>query len=239
MDLLGVGGHPTRHVRYPRVPAMSDYQVMTTDLGVTIPDGGEEKWLVRHLSFGAEAGQVMALAGPSGSGKTTVLMCLAGVSPHREGQVVVSGLHRRPGELAKPRQLRQVGIVFQDYHLVQSLDVLDNVALPLQLDGTSWRRARKTAIGIISAFGLRPAVYRYPSQLSGGEQQRVAIARAMVRKPPVVLADEPTAHLDASAAGMVADSLGELAAQGTCVIVTSHDPRLLGRIDHVIDMAVR
>ncbi|MEZ5407971.1 MAG: ATP-binding cassette domain-containing protein [Acidimicrobiales bacterium] len=213
--------------------------VRVTGLGVQIKDGDNHKWIVRNLSFSARAGEVVGLAGPSGSGKTTVLMCLAGVAHHAEGEVHVAGTGRLPGQLSRPSELRKVGIVFQDYHLVQALNALDNVSLPLRLDGTRWKRAAPEAIHLLAWFGLSRAVFKYPSQLSGGEQQRVAIARAMVRQPAVLLADEPTAHLDAASTHLVAESLHELALYGTCVIVSSHDPRLLSRFEHVVDLGRR
>ncbi len=213
--------------------------VRVTGLGVQIKDGDSRKWIVRNLSFSARAGEVVGLAGPSGSGKTTVLMCLAGVAHHAEGEVHVAGKGRLPGQLSPPSELRKVGIVFQDYHLVQALNALDNVSLPLRLDGTRWKRAAPEAIHLLAWFGLSRSVFKYPSQLSGGEQQRVAIARAMVRQPAVLLADEPTAHLDAASTRLVAESLHELALYGTCVIVSSHDPRLLSRFEHVVDLGRR
>ena len=213
--------------------------VRVTGLGVQIKDGDSRKWIVRNLSFSARAGEVVGLAGPSGSGKTTVLMCLAGVAHHAEGEVHVAGKGRLPGQLAAPADLRKVGIVFQDYHLVQALNALDNVSLPLRLDGTRWKKAAPEAIHLLAWFGLSRSVFKYPSQLSGGEQQRVAIARAMVRQPAVLLADEPTAHLDAASTRLVAESLHELALYGTCVIVSSHDPRLLSRFEHVVDLGRR
>lgn len=213
--------------------------VRVTGLGVQIKDGDSRKWIVRNLSFSARAGEVVGLAGPSGSGKTTVLMCLAGVAHHAEGEVHVAGKGRLPGQLSSPSELRKVGIVFQDYHLVQALNALDNVSLPLRLDGTRWKRAAPEAIHLLAWFGLSRSVFKYPSQLSGGEQQRVAIARAMVRQPAVLLADEPTAHLDAASTRLVAESLHELALYGTCVIVSSHDPRLLSRFEHVVDLGRR
>ncbi len=213
--------------------------VRVTGLGVQIKDGDTRKWIVRNLSFSAKAGEVVGLAGPSGSGKTTVLMCLAGVAHHAEGEVHVAGKGRLPGQLSPPSELRKVGIVFQDYHLVQALNALDNVSLPLRLDGTRWKRAAPEAIHLLAWFGLSRSVFKYPSQLSGGEQQRVAIARAMVRQPAVLLADEPTAHLDAASTRLVAESLHELALYGTCVIVSSHDPRLLSRFEHVVDLGRR
>ncbi len=213
--------------------------VRVTGLGVQIKDGDSRKWIVRNLSFSARAGEVVGLAGPSGSGKTTVLMCLAGVAHHAEGEVHVAGKGRLPGQLSPPSELRKVGIVFQDYHLVQALNALDNVSLPLRLDGTRWKRAAPEAIHLLAWFGLSRSVFKYPSQLSGGEQQRVAIARAMVRQPAVLLADEPTAHLDATSTRLVAESLHELALYGTCVIVSSHDPRLLSRFEHVVDLGRR
>lgn len=237
-----IATEPTPPARSPQVQQASRLAnrgpapVQVNRLGVWINDGDDIKWIVRNLSFAAEAGQVIGLAGPSGSGKTTILMCLAGVTRHAEGQVTVAGKTRKPGQVAGPKDLSRIGVVFQDYHLVQSLDVIDNVSLPLRLDGISWRKARPAAAKMLAWFGLAKAMHRYPSQLSGGEQQRVAIARAMIRRPSVLLADEPTAHLDAKSTVVVAESLRSLGEVGTCVVVSSHDPRLLDRFEHVIDL---
>ena len=210
--------------------------VHVENLEVNIYDGRAVRTIVTGLSFVAESGQVTALAGSSGSGKTTVLMCVLGIARYQQGLIDVAGDERSSETLAAPNDLRKVGTVFQDYHLIQALNVVDNVALPLRIDGLSWRRARDEACGVLERLGLDERTRDFPATLSGGEQQRVAIARAIVRQPSVLLADEPSAHLDVALTRVVGDLLVDVARAGSCVLLASHDQNMLQQCDRVVSL---
>lgn len=201
---------------------------------VQIPDGRSTRTILDKLSFQAEQGQITAITGPSGCGKTTLLSCIAGVAKFQSGGVFVGDGVRKPQELASAEELRELGIIFQDYRLVKSLSVLDNVALTLRLKGAGWSEARHRSLRALSKVGLAGRGGDRPSALSGGEQQRVALARAIIGDPDVILADEPSAHLDKESAAMLTGHFVDLAKLGVCILVSTHDTRLLESCDEVI-----
>jgi putative ABC transport system ATP-binding protein len=210
--------------------------VIVDNLKVDVADGRGTRTLFENLSFSCRPGTITALTGPSGCGKTTLLTCLAGVVKFQGGRAVVAGQERKPNSIATPKQLRQIGIMFQDYRLVRSLNVVDNVALPLTLDGVSWRSARGPARNLLEQLGLGGHLKNRPASLSGGEQQRVALARAMIGRPAVLLADEPSAHLDGKSATLLTSYLLGLAETGACIVVSTHDRRLLAACDQQIKL---
>jgi putative ABC transport system ATP-binding protein len=177
----------------------------------------------------ATDGELVALRGPSGCGKTTVLSVLAGQLAPTTGTVTYRG---RP-----VAGHRTVGVVFQAFNLIPSLTAAENVMAPLVLTGTPRRRARSTADALLDAFGLSDRADHRPGTLSGGEKQRVAFARALVHDPPLLLADEPTAHLDSDHVGVVLDVLRRLAADGRLVVVATHDDRVSALADTVTHLA--
>jgi len=183
-------------------------------------------------------GSLALLLGPSGCGKTTLLSCLAGILQPTEGSVrhgdtEVSALD---GAAMTAYRRHGVGIVFQAFNLVASLTALDNVALPLVGSGRSRGEARRRAAELLDEVDLNERVSHLPGQLSGGQQQRVAIARALALDPPLILADEPTAHLDYVAVETTLRILRRLAAPGRIVVVVTHDDRLLPLADQVIEL---
>jgi putative ABC transport system ATP-binding protein len=196
-------------------------------------DYGQEGSSLRvldNLNFSMEPGDTVAIVGPSGSGKTTLLQLLAALEQPTQGHIklddqALSALS--PDQLADFRR-DNMGIVFQSFHLIDSLTALANAALPLDIAGQP--EASKRAQTMLERVGLKDRVHHYPQQLSGGEQQRVAIARALVHQPRLILADEPTGNLDEKTGKRVADLLFELHAQSqsTLVLVT-HDMRLAQR----------
>lgn len=196
-------------------------------------DYGQEGSLLRvldNLNFSMEPGDTVAIVGPSGSGKTTLLQLLAALEQPTQGHIklddqALSALS--PDQLADFRR-DNMGIVFQSFHLIDSLTALANAALPLDIAGQP--EASKRAQTMLQRVGLKDRAHHYPQQLSGGEQQRVAIARALVHQPRLILADEPTGNLDEKTGKRVADLLFELHAQSqsTLVLVT-HDMRLAQR----------
>lgn len=183
-------------------------------------------------------GSLALLLGPSGCGKTTLLSCLAGILRPTAGTVChgdteISAL---AGQALTTYRRDGVGIVFQAFNLVASLTALDNVALPLRGSGRGRREARERATELLDEVDLHERSAHLPGQLSGGQQQRVAIARALALDPPLILADEPTAHLDYVQVETTLRILRRLAAPGRVVVVVTHDDRLLPLADQVIEL---
>jgi putative ABC transport system ATP-binding protein len=191
--------------------------------------------------FGAEAsdGELVLLLGPSGCGKTTVLSCLAGLLTPARGSITVGEtvVTTLAGTALAEYRRRGVGVVFQAFNLIPSLTARENVAAPLRLAGSGRREAHQRAEELLERVGLKERMTHRPSELSGGEQQRVAIARALVHDAPLLLADEPTAHLDYVQVEAVLVLIRELAVAGRLVIVATHDDRLTPLADRVIDLS--
>ncbi len=193
---------------------------------------------VRHVDLDVAAGTVTAIMGPSGSGKSTLLHLAAGMVHATDGTVRVAGSDltgRSPSELAALRR-RTVGVVFQQYNLIPSLTAVENVSLPLELDGVSTRDARVTAEAALERVGIEGPLDRYPDDLSGGQQQRLAIARAVAVPRAVVLADEPTGALDTVTGDRIMALFVDLAADGAAVVVVTHEPRVAGFAERVVTL---
>ena len=188
-------------------------------------------------------GEVVGLVGPSGSGKTTLLKCLGAVIEPTDGQMTLGEkvIYDKGWKIRDLRALRRdkIGFVFQAPYLIPFLDVTDNVALLPMLAGRSNAESRKRALELLEALDVAHRAKAMPSHLSGGEQQRVAIARALVNRPPVILADEPTAPLDSERALSVIRILNQMARQyETAIIVVTHDEKIIPtfrRIYHIRD----
>ncbi len=188
-------------------------------------------------------GEVVGLVGPSGSGKTTLLKCLGAVIEPTDGQMTLGEkvIYDKGWKIRDLRALRRdkIGFVFQTPYLIPFLDVTDNVALLPMLAGRSNAESRKRAFELLEALDVAHRAGAMPSHLSGGEQQRVAIARALVNRPPVILADEPTAPLDSERALSVIRILNQMARQyETAIIVVTHDEKIIPtfrRIYHIRD----
>ena len=188
-------------------------------------------------------GEVVGLIGPSGSGKTTLLKCLGAVIEPTAGKMILGDdvIYDDGWKVKDLRALRRdrIGFVFQAPYLIPFLDVTDNVALLPMLAGMPNAEARKRAIGLFKALDVEHRAKAMPSQLSGGEQQRVAIARGLVNRPPVLLADEPTAPLDSERALAVIRILNDMAKKfETAIIVVTHDEKIIPtfkRIYHIRD----
>jgi putative ABC transport system ATP-binding protein len=190
------------------------------------------------LDLDVTAGSLVILLGPSGCGKTTLLSCLGGIlSPTAGrigfGDIEVTTLDRRA--LAAYRR-DTVGIVFQAFNLVASLSAVENVMVPLWAAGRSGRAARERAEELLTRVGLQDRMGHRPGDLSGGQQQRVAVARAIALDPPLILADEPTAHLDFIQVEEVLRLIRELATGERVVVVATHDTRILPLADRVVEM---
>ena len=193
--------------------------------------------ILSNVSFGISAGESVAVVGPSGAGKSTLLALLAGLDLPTEGHVVLNG--KNLGELDEDGRARvraeSVGFVFQSFHLVPSLNALENVMLPLELAGAADARAASHAI--IEQVGLEDRWRHYPAQLSGGEKQRVAIARAFATEPAVLFADEPTGNLDSRTGDYIMELMFELNRNSsTNLVLVTHDLSLAQRCGRMLSL---
>ena len=209
------------------------------DLTVEYTRGGHVTRPLDQFSFNAPAGALIVVLGPSGCGKTTLLSCLAGILRPTSGRIEVNGttITSLQGKALTDYRRNGVGIVFQAFNLVPSLDAADNVMVPMRAAGVGRSEAADRAKTLLARVGLADRARHKPAQLSGGQQQRVGIARALAMDPALLLADEPTASLDHVQVETVLRILRSLADQGRTVVVSTHDPRMLGLADYVIDMA--
>ena len=193
--------------------------------------------VLKGIDLVIDAGESVGIVGPSGSGKSTLLMVLAGLERVDSGTVKIAGelLNGRSEDQIAAFRGRNIGIVFQSFHLIPNMTALENVAVPLELAGK--RDAFAIAARELAAVGLADRVTHYPGELSGGEQQRVAIARALAPEPRILIADEPTGNLDQATGRQIADLLFAKAAERamTLVLVT-HDPALAARCDRQVAM---
>ena len=182
-------------------------------------------------------GETVAIVGPSGSGKTTLLILLAGLEQPQSGEIILDGTPLNPLDADALADIRRdkLGIIFQSFHLVQSLTALGNVALPLEIAGKE--NAQERAHEMLDKVGLAQRHNHYPGQLSGGEQQRVAIARALVHQPSLLLGDEPTGNLDHETGEKVLSLLFDLhkKSKSTLLLVT-HDERVAERCQYRVRM---
>jgi putative ABC transport system ATP-binding protein len=203
---------------------------------VSSPEG--ELTILDEVTIGVPRGDTAAIVGPSGAGKSTLLALLAGLDEPTSGSVFLNGAELTALDEDGRASLRnrEVGFVFQSFHLLPSLTAIENVLLPLELAATpnASDRARQALV----AVGLEPRLRHYPKQLSGGEKQRVAIARAFVTSPSLLFADEPTGNLDNKTGARILELLFTLnEAAGTTLVLVTHDLEAAGRCRHVIELA--
>ncbi len=187
-------------------------------------------------------GERVAWTGPSGSGKTTLLQLVAGITAPAAGRVESCGVELTglPDAARRDFRIANVGLVFQDFALLDYLSVLDNILLPYRINGSLRldAAARARAEQLATELGLAELLLRRPTRLSHGERQRVAVCRALVADPRLVLADEPTANLDADNGSRVLDALDQHATErGATLVVVTHDEKLLSRFDRTIDVS--
>ena len=217
---------------------MTAVSLSVKSLTVEFTSGGYKIRPLNGFSFEGDDGQLVVLLGPSGCGKTTMLSCLAGLLKPASGSIhfndeEVTAL--RGGALAAYRR-QTVGVVFQAFNLIPSLSARANVMVPLRLAGVPRKEARERATALLARVGLTERINHRPAQMSGGQQQRVAIARALVQDPPLVLADEPTAHLDYIQVEGILRLLRDLARPGRMVVVATHDERITNLADNVVEL---
>jgi putative ABC transport system ATP-binding protein len=211
--------------------------VELTGVNIHLGRGPARVHVLRDVDLKIKRGEAVGLVGPSGSGKSTLLMVLAGLERPDSGSVLVEGndlAKLDEDQLARCRGAR-IGIVFQSFHLIPTMTALENVAMPLELQGApdAFARAREE----LAAVGLADRTSHYPAQLSGGEQQRVALARAIASNPAILVADEPTGNLDDATGTAIIDLIFDLKrARGTTLVLVTHDPALAARCDRVVRM---
>ena len=205
------------------------------NVSYTYPGGTSP--VVKNATYGFESGKLYAVVGPSGSGKSTLLSMLAGLDAPGEGDVFLKEENLKTLDLDKYRR-EGVSIIFQAFCLLPLLTVIENVCLPMEMQGIPVSAAKRQAAEALEKVGIEESKHkRFPSALSGGEQQRVAIARSLCSGAPVLLADEPTGNLDGENTRIVMEILRRLAhEEGRCIIVVTHDPEVADTADHVLRM---
>jgi putative ABC transport system ATP-binding protein len=202
----------------------------------TFGEGPAAVHALRDVSLSVDEGELVAVMGPSGSGKTTLLTIAGGLEDPTSGEVVVAG--ERLSRLSRGRKAglrrRAIGYVFQDYNLLAGLSAVENVSLPLELDGTPARRAQALAQDALEVFDVGDKAGKFPDELSGGERQRVAIARATVGDRVLLLADEPSGALDSVNAEGVMRTIHAACQRGVAAVVVTHDAKLASWADRVV-----
>jgi len=190
-----------------------------------------------NINLDVEEGELISIMGPSGCGKSTLLHLMGLLDEPTGGKVELDGKaidRYRDKELAKVRNER-IGFIFQQFHLVSDLSVVDNVEIPLLYRKMSGKERRKAALAALDRVGLSSRIHHFPTQLSGGQQQRVAIARAIVGRPRILLADEPTGNLDSQMGDEIMSILEDLNAnEKTTIVMVTHDPRQAEKTHRVV-----
>jgi putative ABC transport system ATP-binding protein len=190
------------------------------------------------VSLEIKEGAFVTTMGPSGSGKSTLMHIVGGLDRPSSGNVKVGKYNVTTldeQQMAFYRR-RMIGFIFQSFNLVASMTALENVALPLRLNGIGRGDRQQRAYELLCKVGLEDRIFHKPTQLSGGQQQRIAVARALANDPPIILADEPTGNLDTTSGENIMETLKELNQQGRTIMVVTHDPRMARYADRVINM---
>ncbi len=192
---------------------------------------------LNQINLHVAKGEFLSIMGPSGCGKSTLLNIMGLLDSPSEGEVFIDGektAHLNDKKLARLRN-EKIGFIFQSFHLINDLNVLDNVELPLLYSNTSAKERRERAIAAITSVGLANRMKHFPSQLSGGQKQRVAIARAIVGKPLIILADEPTGNLDSAMGNEIMDMLLRLNEEsGTTIVMVTHDENMARKTHRLV-----
>ncbi|UCD07039.1 MAG: ABC transporter ATP-binding protein [Candidatus Aenigmatarchaeota archaeon] len=219
---------------------MSEYIIDTRDVHkVYNPGMDSEVHVLKGIDLKVKKGEFIAILGPSGSGKTTLLDVVGCLLKPTSGEILIDGVLTNDlddGERAKIRG-KKIGFVFQQYNLIASQTALENVELPMRINGKSKNEAEKRASSLLKLVGLGERMYHRPSQLSGGEQQRVAIARSLSNYPKIILADEPTGNLDTKTGKKILETLKELnKKKGYTIVVVTHDHRIEKYTKRIINL---
>lgn len=204
-------------------------------VNLSLGEGASRVHILKDIGLNIGRAEAVGLTGPSGSGKSTLLMVMAGLERPDTGSVSVGGVDLVTlGEDALARfRGRNVGIVFQSFHLIPTMTALENVAVPLEMAGAT--DANERAANELALVGLGERLHHYPAQLSGGEQQRVALARALAPNPAIIVADEPTGNLDEKTGTQIIDLLFQgHKERGTTLVLVTHDANLAARCERVV-----
>ena len=211
--------------------------IAVRNLTMRLTAGGHGITILDGVTLQIPEKQMVAIVGPSGSGKSTLLGLIAGLDKPTSGSIKLGGIEittMPESQMARYRR-QKIGYIFQSFHLIPTLTALENVAVPLELNGDL--DANKRAAELLAAVGLQDRQSHYPVQLSGGEQQRVAVARAFACRPPILLADEPTGNLDSATGRQVIDLLLSLNRDhGSTLVLVTHDPDLASCAERIISL---
>ncbi len=213
--------------------------VHVRDVSKTFGRGGASVRALNGVDFDARQGELLIIAGPSGCGKTTLLSVIAGTLEFERGEVEVFGhsLHAMKPKQVTAFRKEHVGFIFQQFNLIPTLNLVENVSVPLLINGVRRRAAEERAAETLRDVGLAGRERDIPANLSGGQQQRVAIARALVHEPRLLICDEPTSALDKETGGHIMELLRDAAKKpDRCVIVVTHDPRVFKYADRLSEM---
>jgi putative ABC transport system ATP-binding protein len=218
---------------------MGESIIRVSGLHHSFAEGLAPKEVLHDINMEFARGEICIIMGPSGSGKTTLLKLIGGQRAIQRGSIVVEGRELAGAvqrELVKVR--RRIGFIFQGHHLLEALSVCQNIQMPLTFEpGQTGASSRERALAMLRRVGLEEHAEKKPAHLSGGQKQRVAIARALVHRPPIILADEPTASLDGKTGHEVVVLLQQLAREAGCTIVlVTHDSRILDVADRLIKL---
>jgi putative ABC transport system ATP-binding protein len=218
-----------------KTASQTEPAVALTGVNLSLGQGAARVHVLKDIGLIIRSGEAIGLVGPSGSGKSTLLMVIAGLEQADTGSVTVAGedLTRLDEDALARFRGRNIGIVFQSFHLIPTMTALENVAVPLELAGIT--DASERARDELIAVGLTERLHHYPAQLSGGEQQRVAIARALAPDPVILVADEPTGNLDENTGRQIIDLLfAGRAKRGSTLVLVTHDSALTTRCERIV-----
>ena len=217
---------------------MSNIVLELREVSKVYGTGPAQVHALRGVNLSVRSGELVAVMGPSGSGKSSLLTIAGSLEEPTSGQVLVLETdltHLSPNARARLRR-RLIGYVFQDFNLLAGFTALENVSVPLELDGTSAKAARVAGMDALAELGLADRAQHFPDELSGGERQRVAIARAVVGDRRLLLADEPTGALDSVNAEAVMQLMLAICRRGIAGVVVTHDPRMASHADRVVSL---
>ena len=216
------------------------YLIYLSNVSKTYPNGTKA---LKNISLEIPNGEFVFIVGPSGAGKSTLLKLLIREETADQGKIHVNG--RNLMTISKrniPYLRRTMGIVFQDFRLIDKMTVFDNVAFAMRVIGASETAIQKRVPAVLKMVGLENAVKRYPTELSGGEQQRVSLARALIKAPKLLIADEPTGNIDPERSFEIMKMLSAINKKGTTVLIVTHEHELVkafgGRILKIADGAI-
>ncbi len=218
-----------------KAPSQPAPAIALAGVNLSLGQGPARVHILKDIALNIGSGEAIGLVGPSGSGKSSLLMVIAGLERADTGSVAVAGedLNRLDEDALARFRGRNVGIVFQSFHLIPTMSALENVAVPLELAGIA--DAHERARGELIAVGLGERLHHYPAQLSGGEQQRVAVARALAPQPAILVADEPTGNLDEDTGRHIIELLfAGHEKQGSTLVLVTHDAALASRCERIV-----